>query len=149
VALTSAARKAELLFSFKVAWSRSAWPDNAAGVLTPVLPACRLCAHAVLGGRARRRGFLANRDEVDPVRHQGREAIARPKAEPAVATGQRGARPVELAPPQRAVGRSDRDFVWGGIEADLQRVIQRRGRGFEPGTLEQHSLDPTRVPAPR
>jgi hypothetical protein len=85
-------------------------------------------------------------DEVDPVRHQGREAIARLKAEPAVATGQRGARPVELAPAERAVGRNDRDFVRGGIEAGPQQVIQRRGRGFEPGTLEQDSLDPTRVP---
>ena len=85
-------------------------------------------------------------DEVDPVRHQRRDAIARLKPEPAVATGQRGARPVELAPAERAAGRDDRDLVRGGIEADPQQVIQRRSRRFEPGTLEQHLLDPTRVP---
>ena len=84
-------------------------------------------------------------DEVDPVRHQGREAIAGLKAKPAVSTGQRGARPFELVPTERAVGRGDRDFVRGGLETDPQQITQRRGRGFKLVTLEQHSLDPTRA----
>jgi hypothetical protein len=83
------------------------------------------------------------RPRTSTFRHHGREAIARLKAELAVATGQRGARPVELAPAERAVDRNDRDFVRGGTEADAQQVIQRCGGGFEPRTLEQHSLDPT------
>jgi hypothetical protein len=82
-------------------------------------------------------------DEVDSVRHQGRDAIARLHAEPAVAAGQRGACLVELAPAERACGRTDRDLVRGAIETGPQQVMQRRGGGLELGALEQHLLDRT------
>ena len=80
--------------------------------------------------------------EVDPIRHQGRQAIARLEAEFAVAPGQRGGRPIELAPGERAVGREDRDIVRRRLEANFEQVVQRRGRSFEAGTLDQHSHDP-------
>jgi len=61
-------------------------------------------------------------DEVDPVRHQRGDPIARLQAEPPVATGQRGARPVEFAPGDCTESRNDRDLVRGGIEAGPQQI---------------------------
>ena len=74
-------------------------------------------------------------DEVDPVRHQRGDPIARLEAEPAVAAGQRRARPVELAPGQRPAGRGDRDLVRRRVEADLQQVVERPGRALRAGRL--------------
>jgi hypothetical protein len=45
---------------------------------------------------------------VDPVRHQRRQPIAPLKPKPAIATGQRRARPIELPPADRALRRNDR-----------------------------------------